>query len=65
MLRFLRRVVLGVLILGLGVYAAVRLSPWPSVLLIRTLFDSDATRAMALLAPTTARQSDKTPRPCL
>jgi acetyl esterase len=51
MLRFLRRVVLGVLILGLGVYAAVRLSPWPSVLLIRTLFDSDATRAMAALAP--------------
>jgi acetyl esterase len=40
-----------VLILGVGIYAAFKLSPWPSVWLIRNSFDAGAAAAKASVAP--------------
>jgi hypothetical protein len=44
------RVVLRTLI-ATALLAAFRFSPWPSVLMIRHLFDSEAAKAMAALQP--------------
>ena len=43
---------LGLLILaGVGTYAAFRLSPWPSALLIRRAFDTEAEQVSDALEP--------------
>jgi len=51
----LRRVLLlvagSVVVLGIGVYAAFQLSPWPSVWLIRNAYDEGAAQAAASVAP--------------
>lgn len=44
-------VIAAVVVLGIAVYAAFRLSPWPSVLLIRHAADQGAAEADAAIAP--------------
>lgn len=52
MLREIVLIVVGmVVILGMGIYAAFQLSPWPSVWLIRHQFDKGAEQAKASVAP--------------
>jgi len=48
-------VIVAVAVLAAAVYAAFRLSPWPSVLLIRYTFDRGAAETAAAIAPS-ARQ---------
>lgn len=45
------RVTIAIALLAALIFAAFRLSPWPSVMVIRWLFDRDAARAMAALEP--------------
>lgn len=51
MRRYVLRVTLTIFLLAAVIFAAFRLSPWPSVLVLRFLFDRDAARAMAALEP--------------
>jgi acetyl esterase len=59
--RILRMSVLTPAVTAVGTYTAVRLSPWPSVLIIRAIFDSDATRAMAAPEPLIPTPADGWP----
>lgn len=47
--RWLLRGLLALLVLGLALWAAFRISPWPSVLLIRQVFDQGSAQASAAL----------------
>ncbi|NBE08127.1 alpha/beta hydrolase [Paragemmobacter ruber] len=51
MRHYVLRVALITVVLAAVLFAAFRLSPWPSVLVLRVLFDRDAARAMAALEP--------------
>lgn len=52
MLKKIALIVIGaILVIGVGGYAAFKLSPWPSVLLIRHSFDQGAADASAAAAP--------------
>ena len=51
MRKFLLILVGSVVLLGAGIFAAFKLSPWPSVLLIRNSFDPGAAAAKTSIAP--------------
>lgn len=51
MRRYGLRIALTIALVAACILAAVWLSPWPSVLVLRFLFDRDAARAMAALEP--------------
>lgn len=51
MRHYVLRVALTIVLLVAVLFAAFQFSPWPSVLVIRALFDRDAARAMAALEP--------------
>lgn len=50
-MRILVRLLVALLVLGLLALASFRLSPWPSVLIVRHLFDGEAAKAMIALQP--------------
>lgn len=51
MRRFLIRASIAIVVLVAIVLASVRLSPWPTVMALRIMFDREASRAMAALEP--------------
>lgn len=50
-MRVVFRTLIATALLAALALAAFRFSPWPSVLMIRHLFDSEAAKAMAALQP--------------
>lgn len=50
-MRVVLRTLIATALLAALALAAFRFSPWPSVLMIRHLFDSEAAKAMAALQP--------------